>query len=117
MRGVSLRSFSGPGISALNSCMPPTPSIGRIATAITMIPMPPYHCSACRQTLTDCGRCSIPLSTVAPVVVRPAIDSKQASVKLRPGISSSSGAVPASDISSQPSTTSNAPSRGSSSRR
>ena len=46
MRGVSLRSFIGPGISALNSCTPPMPSIGRIATAITMMPMPPYHCSA-----------------------------------------------------------------------
>ena len=32
-RGVSLLSFIGPGVSARYSCMPPTPSIGRIATA------------------------------------------------------------------------------------
>ena len=30
MRGVSFWSFIGPGVSARNSCVPPTPSIGRI---------------------------------------------------------------------------------------
>ena len=48
MRGVSLRSLVGPGISARYSCMPPMPSMGSTATAITIIPMPPSHCSSCR---------------------------------------------------------------------
>jgi len=97
--------------------MPPTPSSGRIATAITMIPMPPYHCIAWRQTFTDCGSRSRSLRIVEPVVVNPATASKYASVNDRPGISSSNGTAPASDIVTQPSTTSRQPSRGSSSRR
>ena len=36
LRGPS----SGPGVSALKSWLPPTPSSGRIATASTMMPMP-----------------------------------------------------------------------------
>ena len=43
MRGVSFWSFIGPGVSALYSDMPPMPRIGRIATASTMMPMPPNH--------------------------------------------------------------------------
>ena len=48
MRGVNLLSFTGPGASARYSCMPPTPSIGSTATARTMMPMPPSHCSCWR---------------------------------------------------------------------
>ena len=48
MRGVSRLSFTGPGVSAWYSCMPPTPSIGRIATASTISPMPPSHCKVWR---------------------------------------------------------------------
>src|SRR3569833_3104182 len=40
MRGVSLVSFIGPGVSARYSDMPPTPSMGRMATASTTMPMP-----------------------------------------------------------------------------
>ncbi len=76
MRGVSLASFIGPVISARNACAPPAPSIGRIATTSTRMPMPPIHCSNVRQTLIDVGSSSSALSTVAPVAVRPDIVSK-----------------------------------------
>jgi hypothetical protein len=48
MRGVSLLSFCGPVLSARNSCMPPTFSIGMIATARITMPMPPRKLSDCR---------------------------------------------------------------------
>ena len=76
MRAVSLLSFIGPGVSALYSCMPPTPSSGRMATANTMMPMPPIQFIRWRQMLIDCGARSSPIITVAPVVVRPEIISK-----------------------------------------
>jgi hypothetical protein len=86
MRGVSLLFFIGPGVSALNSWLPPTPSSGRIATASTMMPMPPISTMKQRHLLTEVGSPSSPVSTVAPVVVMPDTASKYASVKLRPGI-------------------------------
>ena len=55
MRGVSFVSFSGPAVSALNACAPPTPSSGRIATASTRMPMPPSQTRRQRQTLIDSG--------------------------------------------------------------
>ncbi len=51
MRGVILASFIGPGVSALYSCMPPTPSNGSTATASTMIPRPPNQCRVQRHRL------------------------------------------------------------------
>ncbi len=56
--------------------LPPIPSKGRIATARTMIPIPPSHCSSQRQKLIDAGSPSRPESAVAPVVVSPATVSK-----------------------------------------
>ena len=76
MRGVSFWSFIGPAVSARNSCVPPTPSSGRIATASTMMPRPPTSCRKQRHTLTDSGSSSSPVSTVAPVAVKPDIASK-----------------------------------------
>ena len=38
--------------------------------------MPPSHCSSQRQKLIEGGKRSSPLSTVAPVVVRPDMASK-----------------------------------------
>lgn len=76
MRGVSLASFTGPAASALKSWLPPTPSMGSTATARIRMPMPPTHCRKVRQTFSDTGRLSSPLSTVAPVVVRPDTASK-----------------------------------------
>ena len=61
MRGVSFWSFIGPAVSARNSCVPPTPSSGRIATASTTMPRPPTSCRKQRHTLTDSG------SVVEPV--------------------------------------------------
>src|SRR3984957_7962638 len=56
--------------------------MGRMATASTMMPMPPSQERRCRHKLMDRGRYSRPDSTVPPVVVRPDAASKYASVKL-----------------------------------
>ena len=76
MRGVRCDSFRGPENSALKICEPPTPSIGRMATASTRIPMPPIQLIKQRQKLRDSGSCCSPDRTVAQVVVMPLIDSK-----------------------------------------
>jgi hypothetical protein len=52
---------------------------GRMATASTMIPMPPSQLSKWRHKLMDRGRNSSPDSTVPPVVVSPDAASKYAS--------------------------------------
>ena len=75
-RGVSAESFIGPGVSALNNWRPPMPSSGRMATASTMMPMPPNQLSSWRQMLIAGGKLSSPVSTVAPVVVMPDMVSK-----------------------------------------
>src|SRR5208282_1128927 len=56
--------------------------MGRMATASTMIPMPPIQERRCRHKLMDRGRYSSPDNTVPPVVVSPDAASKYASVKL-----------------------------------
>ena len=94
MRGVSFESFIGPGVSALKSCMPPTPSSGSTATVSTMMPIPPIQCRRWRQRLIEGARSSRPLITVEPVVVRPEAASKNASVKDMPRPSSISGSAP-----------------------
>ena len=60
--------------------MPPTPSKGRMATASTMIPIPPSQFRVWRHRLIDGANVSRPTITVAPVVVRPDMVSKKASV-------------------------------------
>ena len=67
-----------------NSCMPPTFRIGSTAIAMTMMPMPPSHCSSARHNKIPVVRPSSPVITVDPVVVIPDIASKKASVKLSP---------------------------------
>ena len=47
-----------------------------------MIPIPPSHCVKQRQMFTLWGSDSTSRITLAPVVVKPDIDSKKASVKL-----------------------------------
>ena len=79
--GVSFRSLAGPVLSARYNCIPPMPSMGRIATANTIMPIPPNHCSCCRYSNSDRGRSSRPAITVAPVVVRPDTDSNNASAR------------------------------------
>ena len=87
-----------------------------MAIASTMMPSPPYQCSAARHRLRAGGRVSSPFKTVAPVPVRPDIASKKASVKESPGRMSSSGTAAAADINIQPRVTSRKPSRGFNSR-
>ena len=108
---MSFESFIGPGVSALKSCIPPTPSSGRIATVNTMMPMPPIQCMRWRQMLIDGASPSRPLIAVEPVVVRAEADSKNASVKDIPRPSSISGSAPTAGSSVQASTTSMIPSR------
>jgi hypothetical protein len=76
MRGVSFWSFIGPAVSDLKSCEAPTPNSGSTATTSTMMPMPPTSTMKQRHTLIDSGSFSRPVSTVAPVVVRPLMASK-----------------------------------------
>ncbi|OPY08667.1 MAG: hypothetical protein A4E67_00933 [Syntrophaceae bacterium PtaB.Bin038] len=78
MRGVS-RSLTGEGISALKSCMPPTPSSGRMARERMMIPMPPSHWVRARQKRMPLEVPSRFDRTEAPVVVNPDMVSKKAS--------------------------------------
>jgi len=82
MRGRNFPEMSE--LSSSNSCIPPTLSCGRMAMAVTMIPIPPIHCRIARHSKIPRGMSSSPVSTVAPVVVRPEIDSNMASVKLMP---------------------------------
>ena len=71
--------------------MPPTLRIGRTATAITMIPIPPSHCRIARQSNMPRGALSRSDMTVEPVVVKPDIASKKASVMLSCGDENQSG--------------------------
>jgi hypothetical protein len=61
--------------------------------------------------LSDGARVSSPVRTVAPVVLSPDIDSKNASVKLRPGNAISKGTVAIADMNTHASVTSRNPSR------
>ena len=80
MRGRSL-SWVMPVTSALNICIPPEVlSIGTTASVKRMIPRPPIHCVMHLQTSIDLGTLSSDGSTDAPVVVKPLIVSKKASV-------------------------------------
>ena len=93
MRGASFSSFTGPGASAFESCMPPTPSSGITPTATTMTARPPSQMSEWRQKLIEGASGSSPSSTVDPVVVSPDIVSKKARVKLSPGSVKMSGSA------------------------
>ena len=63
-------------------CIPPTLKRGKKITATTIIPIPPNHWSNPRQNNRPSGKVSRTLKTVAPVVVKPDIDSKKPSTKL-----------------------------------
>ena len=65
---------------------------------------------------SDGAMVSSPVSTVAPVVLRPDIVSKNASVKLSPGSATISGTVAIADMNTHASVTSRNPSRERSSR-
>ena len=69
-------SVLGPGDSALNNCIPPIPSKGRIAIANTIIPIPPNQCVMLRQNNIPSGNISTSFIIVAPVAVNPEVVSK-----------------------------------------
>ncbi len=71
----------GPGASALKSCRPATPSLGRMAMKSTIIPMPPSHELKDRQKRRLLERASISTRIEDPVEVKPDIVSKTASIK------------------------------------
>ena len=81
--GVSFSSV-GPAASAKKSSRPPTASRGSTAMNSAMTPRPPSHCVRARQK--NIPRPSAPKSVriVAPVVVRPDIDSNRASTNGNP---------------------------------
>tara|TARA_B100000161_G_scaffold100253_1_gene70784 strand:+ start:1624 stop:1983 length:360 start_codon:yes stop_codon:yes gene_type:complete len=60
--------------------MPPTPRLGRIEIALTIIPIPPNHCKRLLQTIIPSAVFSISSIIVEPVVVNPETDSKNALV-------------------------------------
>ena len=62
--------------------------------AITMIPMPPNHCNIALHNKIDFDVLSKSSKTVAPVVVKPDIDSKKESVKDNPGVPEKKGIEP-----------------------
>ena len=66
--------------SVEKSCIPPILNNGRMASAITMIPNPPYQCNIPRHNKIPRGFSARFEMTVAPNVVNPDIDSKNASV-------------------------------------
>ena len=79
MRGVSF-SLVGPGVSALYSWNPPIPKKGIMAMENTMMPIPPNQWVKLLQKRTLLGRISTSLRMLAPVVVKPEVDSNIASV-------------------------------------
>ena len=68
-RGLSLSDLSDD--SVWNSFIPPTLRAGSTATAKTMKPTPPSHCSSERHSNMLGAMLSSPESTVEPVVVTP----------------------------------------------
>ena len=80
-RGCSLV-LIGPVASAANTLTDPPTIDGRTAMVKNTIPSPPIHCERLLQKSIPCGRHSTSLRIVAPVVVKPDIDSKKAFVKL-----------------------------------
>ena len=87
--------------SIRNSCMPPTCSMGKMATAMTMMPTPPSHWRIARHSRIPGGASSRPTMMVAPVVVTPDMDSKKASVTLSSSSEKAKGKAPKTAITSQ----------------
>ena len=60
----------------MKSCIPPIDNIGKIAIAITIIPIPPNHCKSDLHNKIPYDTSSKLLITVEPVVVIPEVDTK-----------------------------------------
>ena len=56
-------------------------NVGKMVTAIKITPIPPNHCNMARHINNPRDIVSNPDKTVAPVVVKPDIDSKKASTQ------------------------------------
>ena len=78
-RGCSLLRI-GPVASAENTLTEPPTIDGSTAIVKYTMPSPPIHCVSERQKSSPFGRASTSLMTVAPVVVKPDMVSKKASV-------------------------------------
>ena len=110
MRGVR-RSVEIPGASAWNSWAPPTPMNGRIATPSTMMPIPPIQWEMLRHRRIERGRSSMTGKMVAPVVVNPETDSKNAPTTFGATPVRMKGRLPMVTRQSQPSPTTTKPAR------
>src|ERR671916_651187 len=103
MRGVR-RSGTGVATSAVYSCVAPKPTRGATATNRTTIPIPPAHCVMLRQSNSEGASLSGASTVEAPVVVKPAMDSKKASTgPISP--ETTNGRAPKPATPSHPSTT------------
>ena len=71
----------GPVASAAKTFTEPPTIEGNTAMVKNTIPRPPIHCDRLLQKSIPCGRHSTSSRIVAPVVVKPDIDSKKAFVK------------------------------------
>ena len=80
-RGCSLLR-KGPVASAENTRTPPSIIDGMMAMVKNTMPRPPIHCVRLRQKSRARGMLSTSSMRVAPVVVKPDIVSKKASVTL-----------------------------------
>ena len=83
MRGLR-RSSVGPGASAKNIWRPAMRSAGSTAMKRAMMPMLPTHSLKDRHRKTPSLTASKSVRIVAPVPVRPDIDSKSASAGAKP---------------------------------
>ena len=86
-----------------------------MASDSTMMPMPPIQCVRLRQKSRPCGTASMSVRMEAPVVVKPDMVSKKASVKLGIAPESMKGSEPKREKSSQAKVTMAKPSRARSS--
>ena len=100
IRGCNLERI-GPTDSAEKRFTSFRPNIGNTATVKNTIPKPPTQCVIIRQKSIDLGNDSISCNIVAPVVVKPDIVSKKASVKPVMLSVSIYGSVPKSEKTTQ----------------
>ena len=105
-----IRSGEGPGTSARSRFIPPAPRRGRMATKRAMIPMPPSQWEKLRQKSIPRGKASTSANIVAPVVVKPDMDSKNASTGAEVAPVSRKGIAPSRAADSQPRDTTAKPS-------
>ena len=93
----------GPGSSARMMKMPLEPKVGKMLTMKTNIPIPPKSRLKLRQKSRERGKLvRLARRTLAPVVEKPLVDSKRASVKEVTAPLKIKGKAPASEMSPMP---------------